>query len=257
MSEATIASLVRQATKTEADFYRVTNELLAIGDTARLAEFFDKMNIPRSADGQDDFDLTEHPIEGSVNAVEDYPAEIAVSQGIQKFIERHLRKLKWHTTHPSMAGISNATRLYRAMTTATNVRIERVLALLETKDSLSVEEWGSARELLNRAYRDHRVATEIMTSRWPDALMVTEDREAVIESLKSLPSVVSASLDSIQALRDGVEARRVQMEVVPEGYPPVKPPRYFGGDLLDTNSWRHFWGELGGMSDHIRNTLGQ
>ena len=120
MSEATIASLVRQATKTEADFYRVTNELLAIGDTARLAEFFDKMNIPRSADGQDDFDLTEHPIEGSVNAVEDYPAEIAVSQGIQKFIERHLRKLKWHTTHPSMAGISNATRLYRAMTTATS-----------------------------------------------------------------------------------------------------------------------------------------
>jgi len=257
MSEATITSLIRAATKTEPDFYRVTNDMLAAGDTARLAEYFDKMNIPRSAGGVEDFNLSEHPIEGSINAVENFAAEIAVSQGIQKFIERHLRKLKWHWTHPSMVGISNATRLYRAMSTATTIRIERVLALLGTKDSLTVGEWGSARELLNRAYRDHRVATEIMTSRWPDALLVTEDRETVLESLKSLPTEVSDSLETIQTLREGVEARRVQMEVLPEGYPPVRPPRYFGGDLLDGSSWRHFWGELGGMSDHIRNTLGQ
>ena len=42
------------------------------------------------------------------------------------------------------------------------------------------------------------------------------------------------------------------LAVQPDGYPLVKPPRYFGGDLLDQGSWKHYWGDVGTLADNLR-----
>ncbi|MBW1881532.1 MAG: hypothetical protein JRJ84_24505, partial [Deltaproteobacteria bacterium] len=46
--KSTIASLVRAAAKDEGEFKNVVQEILDAADHERTAEFFDRLNIPRS-----------------------------------------------------------------------------------------------------------------------------------------------------------------------------------------------------------------
>ncbi len=255
-TKQTIATLVREAAKTEAAFMRLVNEEILADEPERVGEFFNKLNIPRSVKADDTLVDELFLGDASVLEVTTFADEVGVSEGVQKFMDRHMRKLKWHTAHPALEGMANCIRLYRAMGLVTELRIRRVVALMHTKTRLTVAEWGTARELLNRSYRELRVATGIVSGPWVDALYSLEAREEVIEILTPFADTVAANSVMLRELRDDVEVRRVDMEVKPEHYPVVRPPRYFGGDLLDTGSWRHFWGEFSGMIDGLRNALG-
>ncbi len=255
-NQQTISTLVREAAKTEENFKTILNEEMIGDQPERIGEFFAKLNIPRSTKADDT--LVEAFALGDVSkiTVTTFEAELEVADGIQKFMDRHMRKLKWHTAHPALEGMDNCVRLFRAMGIVTELRIHRVLALLHAKDRLTVDEWGAARELLNRAYRELREASAIVCSPWIDALFSLDARDEVIERLSPFSEMVSAYAQTVRELREKVEERRVLMEVKPEDYPVVRPPRYFGGDLLDVGSWRHFWGELSGHVDGLRNSLG-
>ena len=63
---------------------------------------------------------------------------------------------------------------------------------------------------------------------------------------------MKAHIVRLASLRDEVEVARLDLAVQPEGYPMVRPPRYFGGDLMETMSWKHFWGEVGTLQDNMR-----
>lgn len=255
-NQQTISTLVREAAKTEANFKTILNDEMLGDQPERIEEFFAKLNIPRSTKADDT--LVDDLCLGDLSqiTVTTFEAEVKAADGIQKFMDRHMRKLKWHTAHPALEGIANCVRLFRAMGIVTELRIHRVLALMHSKERLTVEEWGAARELLNRAYRELREASAIVCSPWIDALYSLDARDEVIEQLTPFAEVVAGHAQVVRELRDKVEERRVLMEVKPDAYPVVKPPRYFGGDLLDVGSWRHFWGELSGHVDTLENSLG-
>ncbi len=255
-TKQTIHVLTREASKKEEKFLHILNEDILGDDPQRVGEFFAKLNIPRSTKADDTLvdDLTLGDPANIV--VTTFQAEAAVAEGVQKYMDRHMRKLKWHTAHPALAGLPNCVRLYRAMGIVTEFRIHRVLAVLDTKERMTVEEWGIARELLNKAYRELRNATNIVCGPWVDALFSLDMREEVIEELTPFAGMVDGYIQTVRELREVVEARRTQMEVKPAAYPVVRPPRYFGGDLLDVGSWRHYWGELSGYLDGMRNNLG-
>lgn len=253
-TQQSIASLVREAAKSETAFLASLNEVLDDEAPDRLEEFFARLNIPRSSKGDDTRAEGGLP-DGQSFTVTTFQQEMQVTDSIQKFLDRHLRKIKWHVSHPAIDGAQNCVRLYRAMATVTELRIRRVIALLEANPTVTAEEWGTARELLNRAYREIREASSIVTGAWVEALATTAEPAQIKAALVDFPDVVSQVVQSLRDLRDQVEARRQEMEVRPAGYPPVRPPRYFGGDLLDISSWKHFWGELSAMSDSLRNNL--
>jgi hypothetical protein len=253
--QPTIASLVREAAKSETSFLNTLNEVLDDDEPERLEEFFARLNIPRSVKGDDPAAETEARNAGGTISVTTFEQEIKLTEGIQKFLDRHLRKIRWHVSHPSLDGAQNCVRLYRAMATVTELRIRRVLALLDAHPSLTVEEWGQARELLNRAYREIREATSVISTSWVESLMSTSDPDDVRQALAELPEAIGQTVKLLKDLREMVEERRARCEVRPENYPPVRPPRYFGGDLIDVRSWRHYWGDLSAMNDNLKTAL--
>ena len=112
---ATIASLVRVAAKTEMEFAQTIQQVLDEGDVERAAEFFDRVNIPRSV-GLDDPNNPVAPlrvINAKADHISSYEAEKELSAGLQKFLDRHERKIKWHATHPGIDGVQNVLLLYR------------------------------------------------------------------------------------------------------------------------------------------------
>ena len=52
--QATIASLVRTAAKTEVEFMSTVEGIFEEDDVERIWEFFERLNIPRSQGGEDD-----------------------------------------------------------------------------------------------------------------------------------------------------------------------------------------------------------
>jgi hypothetical protein len=92
----------------------------------------------------------------------------------------------------------------------------------------------------------------LLTHEFYESMVGSCDREDVRNALGSVPKVMQAQIKRLSALRDEVEVARLKLSVLPEGYPMVSPPRYFGGDLLETMSWKHFWGEVGTLQDSMR-----
>ncbi|MCB9742948.1 MAG: hypothetical protein H6741_05555 [Alphaproteobacteria bacterium] len=245
----TIASLVRLSAKSEADFYGILSDVLVNEeDQERVVEYLTRLNLPKTMEPSDDIQVADEV----TSTVTNFDDELALANGFEKFTARHLRKLKWHVSHPSIEGVTPVTLLYRSTAIMAYLRIARVVSLLGSKDVLSTHEWGTARELLNRAYRDYRMATNVLTVSWLEALMESGEAEEIRQALDHLPSVVYAQIRKLERLREEVEAARVELTVQPPGYPPVKPPRYFGGDLLDTSSWKHFWGEVNNLADGLQ-----
>ena len=74
---ATLSSLLRVAARTEEDFVTVVQSVLDESDHARTAEFFDKMNIPRSVLGEKTMEpITEFTL--TPDQVGDYEQEHAI-----------------------------------------------------------------------------------------------------------------------------------------------------------------------------------
>ena len=245
---ATVASLVRQSAKSEQDFQEVlANTLQGDSQPERIVEDLTRLNLPKTMETGE---ATEISAEASAK-VTNFDDEMALYAGFVKFTERHMRKLKWHVSHPDTENVTAVGALYRSLGLVSQLRIARIITLMNARDMLSTHEWGVAREMLNRTYRDFRQATTIVASNFVDALIESRDAATARKAMGPLPPEVDAQIRALTALRDRIEQARLRLAVKPDGYPPVRPPRYFGGDLLDNNSWKHFWGEVTNMADNL------
>jgi hypothetical protein len=255
---ATIASLVRVAAKTEAEFIATVQQVLAEGDGERAAEFFDRLNIPRSI-GLDD-GVPNAPIKKitvTADSVTTYENEKDVSAGIQKFLDRHERKIKWHSSHPSIDGVQNVLLLFRCAVAVTEMRLERLQALLGNKEELTPIEWAIARELMNRAYLSFRNYLNLLAGEWIDAVLTTVTREELAAALGNFYELVDNTVRTLEETRERIEERRQLLTVLPgDPFPPVKPPNYFGGDLLHRGPWKQFWTTVVNRAHHFRESLG-
>jgi len=246
-----IASLVRAAAVSEASFIATMNNVLETEETERVIEIFGRVNVPKVytelADGPDI-----HDVEFSVT---DFELEATLASGFNTYIDRHMRKLKWHTTHASDESIVAVSNVYSGATAIAALRVRRVIALLAKKDSYSAQEWGVARELINRAFRDFRELTKVLVMRWLPAASEVIDNALLFEGISHIPALIRKRAKRFARLREEIEACRTKIQVVPDGYPPVKPPRYFGGDLMEDGAWAIYWDELGALADNLEQAI--
>jgi hypothetical protein len=246
-----IASLVRTAAISEHAFVTTMTDILKTEDPERIIEIFGRLNVPKlftEAVDQPAFDELDLDIHG-------FDHEIEIASGFNTYIDRHMRKLKWHTTHASDESVEAVRGIYSVTTTIAALRVARVVALLSTKDTFTAEEWGQSRELVNRAYRDFRELTKLLVNRWMPAAVEVVEASLLFEGAQGLPAIIRKRAQRFLALRDKLESRRMEIAVQPEGYPPVKPPRYFGGDLMEDGAWKIYWGEVGALADNLDQTL--
>lgn len=254
---ATIASLNRAAARSEEEFASTVQSVVDEADHERTAEFFDKMNIPRSVPGE----LTSEPLPEFIvgpDKIGSYEQERAIADGIQKFMDRHERKIKWHAGHPSTEGTDNVVFVMRTGAAVTQHRLERLQLLLRSKDEVTAEEWAWAREMMNRAYLSFRNYLDLMTGPWVDALINLEGRQELADRLESFYEIIDGTVRILEEHRKRIEERRVELTVLPlsDAYPPVKPPNYFGGDLMGVGPWSQFWSNIVAKAHHFRETVG-
>ncbi len=253
---STIASLVRIAARSEPEFTETVNNVFEEGDTERIWEFFDRLNIPRSQGGENlDAPLVQFESAACLK-IWDFATERRISSGIQRFLDRHERKIKWHATHPSMEGIENVLLLVRASIVTTNLRLRRVRLLMKSKDELTPIEWSIVRVLMNRSYLSFRNFLDHMAGDWVDAMLNAVPRDEFATAMGSFYEFVDTEVCHLEEIREVLEERRMEMTVLPEGYPPVKPPNYFGGDLLSRGPWIQYWNRLNTRAHHFRESIG-
>jgi len=255
---ATIASLVRTAAKSEENFINVINQVFDEGDAARIAEFFDRMNIPRSTGAEGGL-LDEIPVPGdlAMTLLWGFDEERALSDGIQKFLDRHERKIKWHAGHPSLEGSENVLLLFRGAVIATNIRLTRLKRLLDSKDELNPQEWRIARDIMNRSYLSFRNFLRITGGPWIDAMQQTFEPDELADRIGNFYEIVDNHVRTLEDHKESIEDRRLELTVLPpEGLPPVKPPIYFSGDLLGRGPWKQFWANVNSRAHNFRESIG-
>lgn len=254
MSKNTISSLVRQAARSEAEFLAVIEQVFLEEPVDRIAEFFDRLNIPRSVEGEN---LAEPlpPLEKASGAVTNYDDEKSINIGIQKYMDRHLKKLKWHAQRPTTEGSANVLLLMRQGMAITDLRLRRLYALMRTKDELTPDEWSTARDLMNRSYMSFRHYLTQLGGQWIDAALVTIDRTELEGLVGNFYELVDSCIRKLEEHKTKLESRRLELTVLPPGFDPVKPPRYFGGDLLDRGPWKQYWNAIEERSHHFREAL--
>ena len=254
---ATIASLVRNSARSEQDFIDTVVEVFEEADVERIWEYFDRLNIPRSVGAEGG--LTD-PIPTIENVacmkVWDYDSESKLSKGIQRFLDRHERKIRWHAGHPSPEGAQNVLLLFRAAMMITNLRLTRLRLLLRSKDELNPNEWAIARRLMNRSYLSFRNFLGYVANDWVDAMQNAVGPDELASLLGNFYELVDIEVRQLEEMRELLEERRLEMTVLPEGYPPVKPPNYFGGDLLGRGPWKQYWLNISSRAHHFRESVG-
>lgn len=252
----TIASLVRLATKSQKLYVDNTCYILLEDDKERIVEYFTRLSLPREWTDEDLSDWTPE----AIDSVQSFAVELHLMEGMTKYLERNLRKIKWHITHaaePDAAASAAAVYLiFNAQGDFAAFRIRRLIALMKRGETMTPTDWGTARELLNRAYRDYRSSVHLITTRYLEALLGASEAEDAIAALQGYPQLMRKHTEILEGLRSEVEEVRQTLAVQPDGYPLVSPPRYFGGDLLDSASWKHFWGDVGTMNDTLRQHVG-
>jgi hypothetical protein len=255
--QATIASLVRTAAKTEAEFMSTVEAIFEEDEIDRIWEFFDRLNIPRSQGADEELHGPVPEVGGhALDKLLGFDHEMRISNGIQRFLDRHERKIKWHATHPALDGIDNVILLFRAAMAITNLRLVRLRRLLQTKDELSPVEWSSARKLMNNSFLSFRNFLTLVAGEWVDAMQSTVPQADLAAKLGRFYELVDAEIQRLDKLKDDIENRRRELAVLPDGFPPVKPPVYFHGDLLGKGPWKLFWQSLNDKAHHFREAVG-
>ncbi len=255
--QATIASLVRSAAKSESEFVETVQAVFEEGDPERISDFFDRLNIPRSTGAENGL-LAPIPnlVAESTMNVWGFDEEMAISGGMQRFLDRHERKIKWHATHPSIEGAENVLLLFRACMSTTTLRLARLRKLLASKSELSPLEWSQARRLMNKAYLSFRNFLNLVSEPWLEAMKSTFEAHELAQCLGSFYELVDAHVASLEAHKDELEEKRRELTVTPDGHPPVKPPVYFHGDLLGKGPWKLYWSNVNGKAHLFREAAG-
>lgn len=254
---ATIASLVRNASRSEAEFLQTIEEIFGEDDAERAADFFDRLNIPRSTGSEGnplEAQLAE-PSAAMLN-VTTFENEQSISSGMQRYLDRHERKIKWHATHPAIDGVENVLLLFRQAMFITNLRLRRLQLLMDSVTELTPLQWAISRELMNRSYLSFRNFLNLAAGEWIDAMNAAVPRDELADKLGSYYELIDHQIRHLEDARQRLEARRLELTVVPEGFPPVKPPNYFGGDLMGRGPWKQFWTNLQARAHHFRESIG-
>lgn len=253
--QATISSLVRVATRSEEDFQQSILTVFEENDYDRIAEFFDRLNIPRSVEG----DKVNEPIlslEAATVSVSNFADEDKVNNGVQRYIERHEKKLRWHAQRPSMEGSRNVILIMRHGMMVTDMRLRRLRALLNSQDEYTVMEWNIARRLMNNAFSSFRKYMLQLGGPWIDGVVATLDHDELDAFLGNFFEHIDSTIRTLEEHRAAIEERRLELTVLPVGFDPVKPPNYFGGDLMGRGPWKQYWESLQQKSHHFREALG-
>ncbi len=255
--QATIASLVRTAAKSEGDFVATVEAVFQEADPERIAEFFDRLNIPRSTGAESGLNepIPNLQTEASMK-VWGFEEEANIGKGIQRYLDRHERKIKWHATHPSIEGTENVLLVFRACMATTTLRLARLRKVMATKSELTPLEWSQARRLMNKAYLSFRNFLTLVSSNWLEAMSTSFSHAELVEKVGPFYTLVDQHVQALEAHKDELEEKRRELTVVPEGYPPVKPPVYFHGDLLGKGPWKQFWTTVNGRAHTFREAIG-
>ncbi len=251
---ATISSLVRQAARSEAEYVSTIQQVFDEEPADRIADFFDRLNVPRSVEGEQNH--AELPtLDGNATKVGSYADEARISAGMQKFLDRHLKKVKWHAQRPTLEGGKNAMLLMRMTMILTELRLQRLEAILRSKTELDPYEWAIARELTNKSYLGYRHFLIVFGGMWVDASVLALPRDEAEELLGSFYEIVDGTVRRLEQHRDRIEELRQTLTVIPPGFDPVKPPIYFGGDLMGRGPWKQFWSAIEDRAHHFREAL--
>lgn len=251
---STIASLNRAAARSESDFISISQDVLDEDELDRVAEYWDRLNIPRSVP----FDGMAEPMPAltvRVDRIGNFAEERAISNGIQKFLERHERKLKWHAAHPSPEGTENVLLLARAAMIALDMRIKRIHLLLASKDELNPIEWSISREIINRTFLAFRNMLTLLVN-WLEQAKAALPIDDLQELVGSFYEHVDGHVLILKQGADRIEERRREITVLPDGFPPVRPPEYFGGDLLGSGPRQQYWNLIELRTHKFREALG-
>src|SRR5262249_106490 len=144
----------------------------------RIWEFFDRLNIPRSQGSEEELQGPLPEIAGpAVDKLFPFDDELRISNGVQRFLDRHERKIKWHASHPAIGGADNVVLLFRAAMSITNMRLIRLRKLMLTKDELTPEEWSYTRKLMNNSFLSFRNFLTLVAGEWVDAMQAAVPQE--------------------------------------------------------------------------------
>lgn len=258
MSKVTsVATLVRDASRGEQEFVEKLCEILEEGDPDRVKDFFDRMNIPRTQGGEGLLGPLPDPIERASRAnLGTFEAERQIAEGIRRFLDRHERKIKYHRDHPELDSTENVLLLFRHAMIVTQVRLRRLRQLLKSKDELNPREWQIARDQMNTSYLSFRTFLQLVTVDWLEAVIAANSRDELMPRMQGFYERVDEQLRFLEETREHLEDRRLELSVHPEGYPPVKPPSYFGGDLMGIGPWKQYWQRVSDLAHRFRESIG-
>ena len=76
---------------------------------------------------------------------------------------------------------------------------------------------------------------------WMEVIKVTFTQDEIADLLGNFYEYIDQELRVLDEMRDAIEARRQDLTVHPEGFNPVTPPVYFGGDVLSPGPWTQYW----------------
>ena len=127
---------------------------------------------------------------------------------------------------------------------------------MASKDELTPLEWSQARKLMNKSYLSFRNFLDLVAQNWLEAMNNTVSSDELQQKTGPFYELVDQSVTALESHRDELEEKRRALTVIPDGYPPVKPPVYFHGDLLGNGPWKQFWTTVNGRAHTLREALG-
>ena len=108
----------------------------------------------------------------------------------------------------------------------------------------------------SRSYLSFRNFLVLLAGPWIDAMHAAVPRDELAEKIGNFYEFVDAHIRRLEEARERIEDRRQELTVVPDEFPPVKPPVYFGGDLMGRGPWKQFWSTIDNKAHHFREMAG-
>lgn len=111
---------------------------------------------------------------------------------------------------------------------------------------------------MNRAYLGFRNLVQMLSQPWVDAMLNEVGKDDLIQRMEGFYEHIDATVRALEEHRTRLEERRSELTVLPlsDAYPPVKPPNYFGGDLMGVGPWSQFWSNIEARAHAFRETVG-
>jgi hypothetical protein len=244
---------IREAQQSAAQFSKMLDELLQLGDTDSLQVFLTYCDIPVINSARPyAFRGPRPPWQGEefLRAIGERNLRTysSLHEAAMGFCNRHLRKLKRHCEHASVAGVPNFMHIALAIGNVLRGQVERALIGLETTTSfLLIEEWAQHRNRLEEYLTTFQELMDIVGNSYLPELgrrfKASPIRQALhydLEALAELSATFLAVRDRVENCRKGTLRVRASRGLVE---PPIYPH-----DLLGPSRWS-------GWTEAVRSSL--